>query len=254
MNPRSGLPSVGWCSFWGPADCIASTRTLEKGPWGRQAGPCLPDSGIVHLGWTLPRDAELEHPPVLSTGGWQAHARQWPWTLPACLWDSDRGLVGPRVHGCPAGPLAQAQGLSRGVSLVGMGCAPGTPSTGRHGASRLAWLGPWGIFPTRPCRQPAAGCWSRWSAAVGCCLEPGSPRTRPSRGSSFTATCRGRASLTWRSTLPSSPKKVGAGAAGTAGNTVTTGQPVAERSVSALRSRFFRIPFPSICSFENRVN
>ena len=81
MNPRSGLPSVGWCSFWGPADCIASTRTLEKGPWGRQAGPCLPDSGIVHLGWTLPWDAELEHPPVLSTGGWQAHARQWLWTL-----------------------------------------------------------------------------------------------------------------------------------------------------------------------------
>ena len=81
VNPRSGLPSVGWCSFWGPADCIASTRTLEKGPWGRQAGPCLPDSGIVHLGWTLPREAELEHPSVLATGGWQARARQWLWTL-----------------------------------------------------------------------------------------------------------------------------------------------------------------------------
>ena len=35
MNPGSGLRlSVGWC-FWGPVDCIASTRTLEKGPRGR---------------------------------------------------------------------------------------------------------------------------------------------------------------------------------------------------------------------------
>ena len=34
MNPGSGLrPSVGWC-FWGLVDCIASTRTLEKGPPG----------------------------------------------------------------------------------------------------------------------------------------------------------------------------------------------------------------------------
>lgn len=57
--------------------------------------------------------------------------------------------------------------------------------------------------------QHAAGCWSRCSAVGGYWSQQGSLKIRQSPGSSFTATCRGRESQTWRNTLHSSPRKVG---------------------------------------------
>ena len=88
------------------------------------------------------------------------------------------------------------------------------------------------------CRQRAAGSWSRWSAAAGSCPEPGSLKNRPSPGSSFTATCGGRVSPTWRSTSLNSPRKVGAGAGGTwpQSNTLTTEEYPSWRPLSRLGS------------------
>lgn len=106
--------------------------------------------------------------------------------------------------------------------------------------------------PSRPSPvfcQWAAGSWSRWSAAAGCSLELGSWKNRLSPGSSFTATCRDTVSRTWRNTLPSSPRKVGAGEGSRwpQSRTAAKALPSVEPSVPMLGSQFLQTSVPSSC-------
>lgn len=153
-----------------------------------------------NVGWTLPQNAE--HLPCRGSGTRAALTGAWLLL----------GLAQPRAGEAPQERLTrglQTPATARS-SCQAEGAQGGAPTPPRLAEKlRGAWsLSSW---PSPMFRQRVGGSWSRWSAVAGCCPEPGLPRNRRSPGSSSTATFRGRASLTWTSILPSSPKKVGAG-------------------------------------------